>query len=416
MHPTRPQQAKAGQRGVALLVTLVIVVMGISAALVGSLSTTALKNARQETTAAALAQAKEALIGKSVIYDDYPGSLPCPDTDNDGVSDAGGSSECPQYIGRLPWKTLGIADLRDGSGERLWYALSRNFRRYDSVRPLNSNTKGTLLVYNADGTSLQTQADYSAVAVIFSPGSPVGSQARNTVAQQNDAANYLDTVVFPGPITRNNASASGPFIAGATSDTFNDQLLFITTRNLAPLVEQRVAGAVKKALTDYYTANGYYPWADNLAWGSDNYRANDKENRGWLPNDASAGGAPDWGVAKPPQWFFDNEWYALIYYSVAKDHTEDPGDCDTCVDSTLRVDGVSGVRVLFFMPGTPVNPQSRISTSDLGNPGNYLEDAEGYYDPNENYENNDDRYVTPTSQAGDRDRLYWLPWSSIWKP
>ena len=44
MHPTRPQQAKAGQRGAALLVMLVIVVMGISTALVGSLSTTALKN------------------------------------------------------------------------------------------------------------------------------------------------------------------------------------------------------------------------------------------------------------------------------------------------------------------------------------------------------------------------------------
>lgn len=373
------------------MIMIVILVAGAASVLVGALSTSALQSARQERTSDALVQAKDALLGKSITYNDYPGSLPCPDTDNDGISDAGGSTECPSYIGRLPWYTLGLPDLRDGTGERLWYTVSRNFRRYDSVRPLNSNTKGTLLVYSADGVTLQTGAGYDAVAVIFSTGSAVGSQVRSTTAEKNSAANYLD--IANG---RNNASAAGPFIAGAKSDTFNDQLLFITTKDLMPLVEQRVAGEVKQVLANYYTFNGCYPWADNIEAG--NYDSNYGEHRGWLPTNNVL--PVNWGgTFLPPQWFFDNQWYSLIYYSVAKNYTENPGDCTTCSSSTtLSVDGVSGVRVLFFMPGTPIGALTRA----IDNLSNYLEDSENKDDAN-------DLYVTPTSQAADRDRLYRLP-------
>ncbi len=398
-------QGRGKQHGAALLVMLVILVVGIAAILVNSLTASSVKTARQATTAAALAQAKDALIGYAVSDLNRPGELPCPDFDNDGMitlADYSGIN-CKSLIGRLPWKTLGLPDLRDGSGEHLWYAISDTFHANGSTI-INSNTQGTLLVYNADGVSLQTQSGYSAVAVIFAPGNPIGTQTRNTVAQQNDAANYLD---FAN--SRNNATASGPFIAGASSDTFNDQLLYITTKDLIPLLEQRVAGAVKNALADYYSLNGYYPWADNLGYGSDNYLANDGENRGWLPRDASAGGAPDWAAGNLPQWFFDNQWYALIYYSVAQKYTEDPYHCSTCDNYTLSVDGANGVRALFFMPGTPIAPQQRISTSDVATLSNYLEDSQ-------NKDNNNDLYVTPTSQAADRDRLYWLSSSSIWKP
>ena len=117
------------------------------------------------------------------------------------------------------------------------------------------------------------------------------------------------------------------------------------------------------------------------------------------------GSAPDWAVGSPPQWFFDNQWYALIYYSVAENYTEDPGDCDTCDDNTLSVDGVNGVRTLFFMPGTPIGTLTR----NVENLSHYLEDSQ-------NRDHANDLYVTPTSQAADRDRLYWLSSSSIWKP
>lgn len=395
-HHSQPIQK---QRGAALMVMLIIVVMGAATMFVVSLNSSALQIARDKTTAAALAQAKEALIGRAVSDDNMPGSLPCPDllTDipgnvpNDGIADLLSGNDCPSYVGRLPWKTLGLPDLRDGSGERLWYALSANFRDDNSARPLNSNTKGSLLVYRADGLSPQTGAGYNAVAVIFSPGNALVSQTRNTAVEQNSAANYLDIAN-----SRNNASATGPFIAGAKSETFNDQLLFITTRSLMPLVEQRVAGVVKQVLANYYTDSGCncYPWADSVAQSAD-YDSNVGLNRGWLPNNALP---VNWaGTFRPPQWFFDNEWYKLIYYSVARTR-KPPGTCDSCIDDTLRVDGVSGVGALFFMPGTPIGMLIRSPTTL----SDYLEDSE-------NYDDNDDRYVTPTSSAVDRDRLYRLP-------
>jgi len=369
----------------------VLLLVAIAAVLINSLTAADAKNARQAKTTAALAQAKDALLGYAASDITRPGELPCPDIDNDGMlilNDDYSGSTCTSLIGRLPWKTLGLPDLRDGSGERLWYALSDPFHANGSAI-LNSNTKGTLVVYNADGVSLQTQAGYSAVAVIFSPGSPLASQTRNTATQQNDAANYLDIAN-----SRNNASASGPFIAGTQSSTFNDQLLLITTQDLIPLLEKRVAGEVKKALTAYFTLYGYYPWADDMTATAD-YHANDGLNRGWLPDDAYTSSTPhDWLAGSPPQWFFDNKWYTLIYYSVAG--SLQPAPCYSCTSSMLAVNAQLG-RTLFFMPGTPIGTLVR-SASTLSD---YLEDSP-------NNDNADDSYITPTSKAKDRDRLYWL--------
>jgi type II secretory pathway pseudopilin PulG len=379
------------QRGAALMVMLVIVVMGIAAVLLGSLSTTALKNARQQTTSDALAQAKEALIGYAVSDSNRPGEFPCPDFNNDGlitITDDYNGSNCKSLIGRLPWKTLKLPDLRDGDGEKLWYVLSDSFHA-GSSDILNSNTKGALAIYRADGSSMLTEAGYSAVAVIFSPGNSIGSQTRNTAAEQNSSGNYLD--IANG---QNNASTSGPFIAGTNSDSFNDQLVFITTRNLMPLLEQRIAGEVKRALANYYTYSGCncYPWADSVDQWAD-YDSNRGLNRGWLPNNALP---VNWaGAFRPPSWFFENQWYKLIYYSVAEDYKEPFYPCSDCDHDTLHVDGTTGVRALFFMPGTFAGNRSPDQLSD------YLEDAE-------NKDDDDDDYVTPSSPAGDRDRLYRL--------
>ncbi len=51
------------QHGAVLMVMLIFMVLGTATVLVGSLSSTALKNSQQKSTAAVLAQAKEALIG-----------------------------------------------------------------------------------------------------------------------------------------------------------------------------------------------------------------------------------------------------------------------------------------------------------------------------------------------------------------
>src|SRR3989338_8627952 len=122
MRAPRPHSCSSNQCGAALLVMLIIMIIGGMAYLVSSLNSSTLNVARGKVTADALKQAKEALIGRAVTDTTSPGSLPCPDADGDGSADLFSGNNCPYYIGRLPWKTLGLSDLRDGSGEELWYA------------------------------------------------------------------------------------------------------------------------------------------------------------------------------------------------------------------------------------------------------------------------------------------------------
>jgi hypothetical protein len=253
------------QAGAVFIVMLVILVLGVATVLVASIGTVGLKNDRDAKTAEVLALAKEALIGKAAIYDDSPsrdpGNLPCPDTDNDGLSDAGGLSDCPLYIGRLPWKTLGLPDLRDGAGERLWYTLSSSVRPYDSVRPLNSDSQGTLNITGAFTANNQ-------VAIVFAPGPPVSSQARgdiNTACTPPAASdpkcmpsNYLEgTNDDPSPGAAPNVS----YQSSNSTIEFNDQLLSISHDQLFVTIEKRVANEIKNLLKTYYTAWGAYPFA-----------------------------------------------------------------------------------------------------------------------------------------------------------
>ena len=407
-HTANHLHGRGKHQGAILLIMLVILVIGAAAVLVSTLTSSSIKNARLATTAAALAQAKEALIGRAVSDNTMPGSLPCPDTNDDGSAEMFAGNDCPSYIGRLPWRTLQIPELRDGNGEHLWYALSPAFRDDSSAEPLNSNTKGTLLVYGPDGTTLQTQAGYSAVAVIFSAGSPVGSQSRGTAAEQNDPTNYLDSAN-----SRDNSSAGGPFIAGTETAAFNDQLLYITTKDLIPQVEKRVAGELKKALGNYKTWHGYYPWADQIG-ATASYDSNYGYSWGWLPSNAYVNySTPDWsGSARPPQWFFDNQWYSVIFYSVGRNYTAYPSDCVTgangvsnsgCIYNSLYLNGVSGVQALFIMPGTPIGTLTR----SIDTLSDYLDDPQN--NPQISALHTADHFITPLSQAVDRDRIYTLP-------
>ena len=92
---------------------------------------------RDRVSDRALAQAREALLAyaadRPINAAVGPGYLPCPDLDDDGWAEAtcgsqNGDSGQADRLGRLPWKTLGVPDLRDGYGERLWYAVSSKYK------------------------------------------------------------------------------------------------------------------------------------------------------------------------------------------------------------------------------------------------------------------------------------------------
>ncbi|MDH2918252.1 MAG: hypothetical protein PXX73_03530 [Sideroxydans sp.] len=252
---------KSSQRGAALMVMLVIMVVGITAILVSSLNSSAIKIARQNDSSKVLAQAKEALIARATNDANVLGSLPCPDTNNDGLAELLVGNECPSYIGRLPWKTLGIDDLRDGAGERLWYAVSRNFRD-DNSNHINSDTQGTL---NVTGSQTASQL----IAIVFAAGNPVSSQTRSasvttvcngvSLTENLCAQNYLEA---SNALPSNAAAPNNNYQLNAASNLFNDQAIYLTHEQLFPVIEMRIAREVKACLDGYAAgSNNKYPWA-----------------------------------------------------------------------------------------------------------------------------------------------------------
>jgi len=176
---------------------LLIFVVAIALALVsaGALALASAGSAQRiRASDRALAQARESLLAyaasRPIDTRVGPGYLPCPDLDDDGWAEAtcgslGGDLGQRERLGRLPWKTLGLPDLRDGFGERLWYAVSTRYKGLlncaasraciDMTPP---TALGTITVRDASGTAVHdgTLADPErasaggAVAVVISPG------------------------------------------------------------------------------------------------------------------------------------------------------------------------------------------------------------------------------------------------------
>lgn len=245
------------QRGAALLVMLLILVVGAAAVLLNALNSRAVQLARQAQTQAALASAKDALIGRALSNANMPASLPCPDlvtniagnnVPNDGVADLLSGNNCPSYIGHFPWRTLGLGDVRDGAGERLWYVLSPSMRDDESARSLNSDTIGQLSLQ--DGTP-QT----GLVALIFAANAPLDGQVR-IAANENNIAHYLEG---------ENANGDWVFSQQTASSQFNDDAIGVTAAALFRVVEQRVLREIRFCLDDYAAASGgKYPWASPM--------------------------------------------------------------------------------------------------------------------------------------------------------
>lgn len=301
---------------------------------------------REQRTAAALALAREALIGRASGDDTRPGSLPCPDIDNDGTAD-GAFGNCMNYLGRLPWRTLGLAELRDGWGEHLWYALSNTFRDNPAAGVLNSDTPGAISVRNSAGALIVGDAP----AVVIAPGRPLETQTRGT-AQQTMAAMYLDG---------ENANGDSIYVTGTNRDPFNDRLIIVQRDDLFRPVVARVAREAQAALERYRAAHGYYPAASPYAAEGPAYYCDPATFHGRIPGTISGVGtgctkhAP-WGT-EFPAWFFDNQWHLLTLFAVASDCADTlPGTNASCSENAgslpLVVGNVSDhVRTVTIVSG-----------------------------------------------------------------
>jgi hypothetical protein len=241
-----------GQSGMILIILAMFIVLAATIFLVGLLDSKGLKNARDKRSAEALAEAKAALIGYAITYDDQHsgelyGYLPCPDIGPSDPSGEGAQSVCGSLgvsvLGRFPWKTLDMQPIKDSANECLWYAVSGSYKNNPKETGLNPNTLGYLQVLAADGANLLAGPADPAVAVIFAPGKVLSSQNRTQdpnapICDGNYlASNYLDTDIVSNinnAVVSNVADNLSTFIAGndsdstsADDDNFNDKLVII---------------------------------------------------------------------------------------------------------------------------------------------------------------------------------------------
>ena len=235
--PIPPCKPTHRQHGAALLIFMLVFFLASMSWLLSQTSSSRMRSEADKVTSAALAQAKEALIGRAAGDTSgtpfLPGSLPCPNIDpnKDGVAANGCGKGA---IGRLPWKTLDLPDLRDGNGDRLWYALADNLR--DKALPAAINPHVSL------NLSVDGKADVA--AIVFSPGPPLAGQNGRSSASLN-VSDYLDA---------SNATG-GPYISSPSSATLNDKLVTISRDQLFRLVNLRVLGEMSAGLRNYYAAN-----------------------------------------------------------------------------------------------------------------------------------------------------------------
>jgi hypothetical protein len=230
------------QRGVVLIVILMVAVTASAFVILRTLNAQpARETAQRLSTVEALAQARRALLGYAVDYvggavgQKGPGRLPCPDHAGgspQGVAESFGYCRAAnnRETGLLPFRTLGLTDLRDGSGAPLWYAVAE---RYNSMAdgPLNSATPAALKVDTTD----------EVVAVIIAPGAQLPGQVRSSGSSYTASA-WLES---------ENASLGDNRFTRSISSTINDTVVTITRAELMTQVQKVVTKEVANALREY---------------------------------------------------------------------------------------------------------------------------------------------------------------------
>lgn len=410
-------RTKSTQNGAALLVFMMIVVIATVATIYSKYNTTTMSIDRDKKTSIALQKAKEALIYYS-LNNSYlnpspactsntncprPGDLPCPDRTNDGTTESscGNSTGNNQAfrLNRLPWKSLGLEDLSDGYGERLWYAVSNNYKYNTRTRPLNSDSLGTITIRDGTGKVIyDATTGGGVVAVIFSAGNAITRQDayvqnRNT-AGINTASNYLDIAQGEDNANFTDSNSNG-FIMGPVKDAagnviLNDRLIVITRNEMVAAMESYVLTQVRGALLTYYNTNFYYPYpaafsdATCIATTGVNItsgcNSDSSKYEGRIPVSKINQLFANWTSTsilkglRAGNWFQQNLWREHVYYAIAPDCEIITPNCSGAtqkliLDNALKTP-TNNKDVVILSAGKVIAAQSRVSkTSEL----NYFE-------------------------------------------
>jgi hypothetical protein len=261
-----------------LIVLATVLVLGIAWFTVGALGKVPVTSAQRETrTGRALQAGKQALLAHVAQYaarssTSEPGQLPCPESlTYTATTEGQASTSCSnatETVGRLPWRTLGIDQLRDADGEPLWYVLSRGFRN----APVNFATVGQI-GYNgaANAAVALVVAPGQALNTLADPAAPPAACAKvnqRTTNRYDNSVNPLDPTKF---LECGNATGSYANPGNATpswTQWSNDRVLVITQAEwadaIAGAVADRIQRQVAPAMEDYRTTTSLASWGDSF--------------------------------------------------------------------------------------------------------------------------------------------------------
>jgi hypothetical protein len=249
---------KRRQRGAALILFLTVVVVGVAWYAVGALGKVPVATAEREAiTGVALRNAKEALLSyvaqhaaRSDTAD--PGQMPCPESltlANPPGESAASCSATAVVVGRLPWRTLGVDPIRDGSGEPLWYVM-RGFRD----APINFASAGQL-TYNGS----------MVVALIIAPGVPISTSgtAPSGCTSQNQMVSTRNTATLV-PANFLECGVGGTITSPGSAAWTNDRVIAITATEWADAISGAVADRLQRqvapAMYDFYNTTSLSSW------------------------------------------------------------------------------------------------------------------------------------------------------------
>ncbi len=269
------------QRGVTAWVIL-LVLSGLAAFVLQASIKYLPKQLLMQKNMASLALAQQALLAyanqplgltQCDMNCQRPGDLPCPDRNNDGLAETSCSNTA--RIGRLPWKTLGVGDIRDGSGERLWYAVSERYKNNPRMLPLNTDTSGSWSVLSAGGLGWDATLGNGVVAVIIAPMQPLvrkdGWMQQRSDASADTIKNYLDSTGNGDNASPVENTGNG-FVQAPASLNFNDVVWPVTATLMHRHMQQQVLSEVRRALRCNATPCAALPMAaavsDNSCLGA----------------------------------------------------------------------------------------------------------------------------------------------------
>lgn len=281
---------KKKQQGIVLLMLVIMLVLIASSYYFSSISVVDIKLDRMQQTQESLRQARQALIDYARTHADGNGGglpaeyayLPCPDktaASTEGNQDPNCGARHISQLGYLPWRSLDMPALKDGSGSCLWYAVSGSYKGENSSGLVNYDTVGQFQLFNNNGALVGSDV----VAIVIAPGHALAAQNRNfdpdthCGADYGNEGQYLEgNGVIDNSTISNLADAVDTFIyAALTTDTqappYNDFLAAITRDEIWQALLQRSdlqqlfnesTEALALCLANYVNAhaNKRFPW------------------------------------------------------------------------------------------------------------------------------------------------------------